>query len=97
METIHYYFYTIKIIILIAIILMRLKIIPIDGKYYIIIEGLFKISLSIYIILFFATSKLNIDRHDRILFIMSGFILLSLIDYENLYKAIKSKYKDYLH
>ena len=97
METIHYYFYAIKIIILIAIILMRFKIIPVDGKYYIIIEGLFKISLSLYIIVFFGFNKFKIDKHDRILFIVSGFILLSLIDYDELYRALTTKYKDFLH
>jgi hypothetical protein len=75
---------------------MLLKIIPIKGKYFIILDTLFKFSLGLFIIIFFSTKKLEIDKHDRMLIIISGFILLLLIDYIHLINVLFNKnYKDY--
>lgn len=93
MKPYHYYFYIIKIIILISILLMRMGLIPIDGKYYIIIESFFKFSLGIFIMIYFSNKNLNINRHDRLLFFMSGIILISMINYNELKNAINEKYK----
>jgi hypothetical protein len=93
MKSYHYFFYVLKIIILIAILLTRVGIIPIDGKYYIIIESIFKFSLGIFIIIYFSNKNLNVERHDRILFYISGVVLISMIDYDKFKKALREEYK----
>ncbi len=93
MQPYHYFFYILKFIILIALLLMRVGLIPINGKYYIIIESLFKFSLGIFIILFFRNKDLNVDRHDKILFFIAGIVLISMIDYNQLKIALKEEYK----
>jgi hypothetical protein len=96
MKVYHLYFYILKIIILILIALMLLKIIPLKGKFFIIIDTIFKFSLGIFIVIFFSTKKLDIDKHDRMIIIISGFILLLLIDYIHFINVIFNKhYKDY--
>jgi hypothetical protein len=72
---------------------MRFGLIPINGKYYIIIESLFKFSLGIFIIIFFTNKDLNVERHDRVLFFISGVVLISMINYDELKKALKEDYK----
>lgn len=82
MKDYHIYFYILKFAILIMIALMSLKIIPIKNKLFVLVDSIFKISLSIFIIIFFTTKKfIGLDNHDRLLIILSGFILLLLIDY----------------
>ena len=93
MQPYHYFFYILKFIILIAILLMRFGLIPINGKYYVIIESLFKFSLGIFIIIFFSNNELNIEKHDRVLFFIAGVVLISMIDYDELKKALKEDYK----
>ena len=92
MKSYHYFFYILKLVILIAILLSRVGLIPVDGKYYIIIESIFKFSLGIFIIIYFSNKDLNVERHDRILFFISGVVLISMIDYNKLKKALKEKY-----
>jgi hypothetical protein len=92
MKNYHLYFYFLKFIILLLIALMSLKIINVNNKIYIIIDLIFKLSLGIFIIIFFSTNKnLNIDNHDRILIILSGFILILLIDYIKIINIILGK------
>ena len=82
MKSYHLIFYILKIIILILIALISLKIIPVRTNIYIIINCIFKFMLGIFIIYFFiSNSKINIDNHDRLLFILAGFILILLTDY----------------
>lgn len=79
MKTYHIYFYFLKIILLFIICLISLKIINIDSKIYILVHTIFKISLALFLILFFYinnSAKKCLDIHDRILFIISGVILL---------------------
>ena len=76
------YFYILKIIILILLVLIFWKVIKIKNKIFILIDFIFKFSLGIFIILFFSTnSSLNLTKEDRLLIIISGFILIILIDY----------------
>ena len=93
MKSYHYFFYILKLLILIAILLMRLGLVPINGKYYTIIESLFKFSLGLFIIIYFSNKKLNIERHDRVLFYISGVVLIAMVNYKALYEAIKSDYR----
>jgi hypothetical protein len=93
MKPYHYFFYTLKFIILIALVLIRFGLIPVNGKYYIIIDSLFKFSLGIFIIIFFLNNELNVERHDKILFFISGAVLILMIDYHQLKIALKEDYK----
>ena len=93
MKPYHYFFYTLKFIILIALVLIRFGLIPVNGKYYIIIDSLFKFSLGIFIIIFFLNNELNVERHDKILFFISGVVLILMIDYNELKIALKENYK----
>ncbi len=93
MKPYHYFFYILKFIILIAILLMRVGLIPVNGKYYVIIESLFKFSLGIFIIIFFSNNELNVEKHDRVLFFIAAVVLISMIDYDELKKALKEDYK----
>jgi len=82
MEVYHIYFFTLKIIILILLLLIFLRIIKLKSKIFILIDFIFKFSMGLLIIIFFSTNKsLNISKEDRLLFIVSGFILIILIDY----------------
>ena len=93
MKSYHYFFYILKLVILIAILLSRVGLIPVDGKYYIIIESIFKFSLGIFIIIYFSNKDLNVERHDRTLFFIAAVVLISMIDYNKLKKALKEEYK----
>lgn len=81
MKSYHLYFYILKFLILVLIALMSLKIIPVKNKISIIIDFIFKLSFGIFIIAFFSTNNNKLNRDDRILIILSGFILILLIDY----------------
>jgi hypothetical protein len=83
MKGYHLFFYILKFIILSLIILLSLKIIPIRNKIFILIDFIFKISLGLFIIIFFSSrnNTNSLNKHDRILFVISGFILILLIDY----------------
>lgn len=82
MKDYHIYFYVLKFTILVLIALISLKIIPIKNKIFILIDFVFKVSLSVFIIIFFSTKKFDgLENHDRLIIILSGFILLILIDY----------------
>lgn len=72
--------------------MMSLKIIKVNNKIYILIDSIFKISVGLFIIIFFSTNKnLIIDNHDRILIILSGFILILLVDYISIINIILNK------
>lgn len=74
--------YIIILIILIIIALMSLNIIHVKTETYILTDFVFKILFGLYIIYFFLfTNKMNVEIHDRLIFILSGFIFISLIDY----------------
>lgn len=82
MQSYHLYFYILKFLLLLLIALMSLKIIPVKNKFFIIIDFIFKLSLGLFIIIFFSTNNYDkLKKDDRILIILSGFVLILLIDY----------------
>jgi hypothetical protein len=61
---------------------MSLKIIPVNNKLFIIIDFVFKFSIGLFIIIFFSTRKVEgLSDHDNNIIILSGFVLLLLINY----------------
>ena len=99
MKSYHIYFYILKLFILFLLILIYLKIIPIKNKLFVLIEFIFKFSVGIFIILFFSYDNCtNLDKHDRIIIILSGFILILLIDYIEIINILFNKHiKDIRH
>jgi hypothetical protein len=99
MKSHHIFFYILKVLILILLILISLKIIPLKNKLFVLIEFIFKFSIGIFIIVFFANNNcVNLDKHDRIIIILSGFILITLIDYIEVINILFNKHiKDERH
>lgn len=90
MKGYHIYFYFLKIIILIIFAMMSLKIIPINSNFTLIIDSIFKFSIGFFIIIFFLNKKIdNFNNHDKVIIILSGFMLILLIDYIKLINIIK--------
>jgi len=82
MKGYHLFFFILKFFILLLIVLMSLKIISVKNKIYVIIDFIFKLSFGAFIIIFFSMNKYdNLENYDRLLIILSGFILILLIDY----------------
>ena len=83
------YFFILKFIILIMLILGSLKIIPKDTRFFIITELIFKVSLGLFLIIFFSTHRIDgIDNENRIIIIVSGVVILLLIDYKKIINHI---------
>ena len=71
---------------------MSLKIITIKTKLFIIIDSIFKLSFGIFIIVFFLkNNSVKLEQYDKILIILSGFILILLIDYIEVINIILNK------
>ena len=84
MELYHYFFNIIRIIILLFVLLMGLKIIPMKGKYYILIQTILRIFIGLFIIIYFSKKDLAISADDKAIIISSGIILIITTDYSEL-------------
>ncbi len=89
MKSYHYFFYMLKIIILSLIVLIHFDVIYVNNKYYHLIETIFKTALGFFIIIFFSTHNFGIEKHDKILIILSGFILILINNYSELIKEFR--------
>jgi hypothetical protein len=77
--------------------MISLKIIPLKNKFMVIIDFIFKISIGLFIIIFFSTHKIDhLNNHDKIIIILSGFILILLIDYIQIIDILTNKNNDIL-
>jgi hypothetical protein len=63
---------------------MGLKIIPMKGKYYILIQTIFRIYIGLFIIIYFSKKDVNISADDKAIIISSGIILIITTDYSEL-------------
>ncbi len=98
MELYLYYFIVLKIIITIGLLLIFLGKVRHDGPVFTILDTIFKVSLGLYIILFFGYNKVpNVNPHDRLLLIVSGFILLATINYKEAFYVITGENKEVKH
>jgi len=83
------YFLLLKFVILFMLILGALKIIPKKTKFFIVIELIFKISIGLFLIIFFSSHKISgLDNENRILLIISGVVILLLIDYKKVFNDL---------
>jgi hypothetical protein len=86
-----YYFYFIKIILLIQFFLIKIGVITSKNKYYILMHTLFKFSLGLFMIVFFLTNKNAIkclDFSTRTLFSIGGFMIVLLINYHEIFNIL---------
>ena len=92
MKGYHLYFYILKFLILLIIALISLKIIVIKDTFLLLMDSIFKISFGLFIIIFF-TKNINhgLEKNDRMIIILSGFILILLVDYIGLINFILNK------
>lgn len=90
MELVHYYFIVVKFLIIIGLIAVYIGFINKAGPYYLIIDTIYKMSLGIYLIYFFRNKNAvpSLDSHDRLIFMVAGFILILTINYEETYDLI---------
>jgi hypothetical protein len=93
MELHHYYFFTIKTLILIGTLLIVTGKIEDNRPLFLIMDTIFKMSLGFYLIYYFSKMNTNnsnssMDSHDKFLFMISGFILLITINYSEIYSLI---------
>jgi len=90
-----YYFIVLKILISIGILLIIFGKVKSDGPIYTILDTVFKVSLGIYIILFFGYNKVpGVNPHDRLLLIVSGFVLLITINYKEAFYIVTGQSKE---
>jgi hypothetical protein len=81
------YLFLLELFILIIIGLVSLKYFPNKNKILLIIDSLFKFSIGLFLIIYFLNNNTK-DLHDRVIFIVSGFIFILLIDYIQICKYI---------
>jgi hypothetical protein len=68
----------------------------VKNKILLIIDSVFKFSFGLFLIIFFLNNKIkNVNSYDKVIFIVSGFILLLLIDYIDLCGILFGKNKCY--
>lgn len=92
----HFYFFILKLAILISISFISLKIIVLEDGFknniMIIIDSIFKFSIGLFMIIFFSHNDCKIlNINDRIILILTGFILILLIDFIRIYKIFLPK------
>jgi hypothetical protein len=71
------------------VLLGTLNIIPKKTKFFIVIELLFKVSLSLFLIFYIGShNKYELDKDDRLIIMGSGVVILLLINYKKDFKEI---------
>ena len=79
MKFYHMFFYVIKVILVILVLLMYSGLISFHNKVFNVIDKLFKISIGAFILYFFTVNKFEdviITTNDRIIIIMAGIVLM---------------------
>lgn len=81
------YLLLLQFVILIIIGLISLKYVTNKNQIMLIIDSLFKFSIGLFLIIYFLNNNTN-NMNDRVIFIVSGFIILLLINYIQICKFI---------
>ena len=90
MKGYHIYFILLKIIVGIQVVLVFLKKTTEDSEIYIVTDTIFKISVALYLFLFFIINSFpGLEFEDTIILRFSGMILLYDIDYSGLIRVIR--------
>jgi membrane-associated HD superfamily phosphohydrolase len=65
------------------LILGTLNIIPKNTRFFIVVELLFKVSLSLFLIFYIGNhKKYELDKNERLIIMGSGIVILLLINYK---------------
>ena len=80
------YLLLLEFIILIMIGLVSLKYFDNKNQILLMIDSLFKFSIGLFLIIYFLNNDVN--DNDKVIFIVSGFIMILLIDYIQICKFI---------
>ena len=90
MKGYHIYFILLKIIVGIQVILVFLKKTTEDSEIYIVTDTIFKISVALYLFLFFMIHSFpGLEFEDTVILRFSGMILLYDIDYSGLIRILR--------
>ena len=90
MKGYHIYFIVLKIIVAIQVGLVFLKKTTEDSEIYIVTDTIFKISVALYLFLFFIINSFpGLEFEDTIILRFSGMILLYDIDYSGLIRVLR--------
>ena len=90
MKGYHIYFILLKIIIAIQLGLVYLKKTTQDSDLYIITDTIFKISIALYLFIFFILNSFpGLEFEDTVILRFSGVVLLYDIDYTGLLRVIR--------
>ena len=90
MKGYHIYFILLKIIVGIQVILVFLKKTTEDSEIYIVTDTIFKISVALYLFLFFMINSFpGLEFEDTVVLRFSGMILLYDIDYSGLIRILR--------
>jgi hypothetical protein len=87
MEKYHTFFFVLKFILVIFLLLIYLDKLPKDSNLFLVFDSIFKFSLGIFILYFTLRKKsYNIGREDKILLVITSILLILSIDLINLLK-----------
>lgn len=90
MKNYHLYFIILKILVVFQFVLVLLKKQSRDSNIYIISDTIFKISIALYLFLFFTLNTFpGLDWQDVLIIRFSGMVLLYDIDYKGLMGLIR--------
>jgi heme/copper-type cytochrome/quinol oxidase subunit 4 len=90
MKRYHIYFILLKILVVIQFVLVTLKKQSRDSKMYILSDTIFKISVALYLLLFFTLNSFpGLEWQDVVIIKFSGMILLYDIDFNGLIKIVR--------
>ena len=90
MKRYHIYFILLKILVVIQFVLVTLKKQSRDSKMYILSDTIFKISVALYLLLFFTLNSCpGLEWQDVVIIRFSGMILLYDIDFNGLIKIVR--------
>ena len=90
MKGYHLYFIILKIIVLVQLVLVFLKKQTEDSDMYVITDTIFKISIALYLFLFFIIYSFpGLESGDVVILRFSGVVLLYDIDYTGLLRVMR--------
>ena len=90
MKGYHIFFILLRVLVIIQLFLVICKKQPFSPEVKIIIDTVLKLSIGIFIIIFFYFNHVGLDYWDVFILQFSGIVIILDIDYVNLLKIIKT-------
>jgi hypothetical protein len=92
MKYYHIFFVTLRLLVLLQLILVIFKQAVITPEIKIIIDSILKLSIGLFVILFFQFHNIGLDPWDIYVLQFSGLVIMADIDYGGLLKIIGHGY-----